>query len=49
MNLDAYADEIGQAARQFDLDPALLRAVIHAESNFNASARSQKGAGVWCS
>ena len=44
LNLDAYADEIGQAARQFDLDPALLRAVIHAESNFNASARSQKGA-----
>lgn len=46
LNLDAYADEIGQAARQFDLDPALLRAVIHAESNFNASARSQRERGV---
>jgi soluble lytic murein transglycosylase-like protein len=26
------------------LDPALVRAVIHAESGFNAGARSQKGA-----
>lgn len=41
---DAYADEITAAARQFDLDPALVRAVIHAESGFNAQARSQKGA-----
>ena len=44
LHLDAYADEIGLAARQFDLDPALVRAVIHAESGFNAQARSQKGA-----
>lgn len=44
LHLDAYADEIGVAARQFDLDPALVRAVIHAESGFNAQARSQKGA-----
>jgi soluble lytic murein transglycosylase-like protein len=44
LHLDAYSDEIGLAAKQFDLDPALVRAVIHAESNFNARARSQKGA-----
>jgi soluble lytic murein transglycosylase-like protein len=44
LNLDAYSEEIGLAAKQFDLDPALVRAVIHAESNFNARARSQKGA-----
>lgn len=44
LHLDAYGDEIGLAAKQFDLDPALVRAVIHAESNFNARARSQKGA-----
>jgi soluble lytic murein transglycosylase-like protein len=44
LHLDEYGDEIGLAAKQFDLDPALVRAVIHAESNFNAGARSQKGA-----
>jgi soluble lytic murein transglycosylase-like protein len=40
----AFGDEIALAARQYALDPALVRAVIHAESNFNASARSHKGA-----
>lgn len=44
LHLDEFGEEIGVAARQFDLDPALVRAVIHAESNFNARARSQKGA-----
>lgn len=44
LHLEEYGDEIGLAAKQFDLDPALVRAVIHAESNFNAGARSQKGA-----
>lgn len=44
LHLDEYAPEINGAARQFDLDPALLRAVIHAESGFNARARSNKGA-----
>jgi hypothetical protein len=39
-----FADEITLAARQFNLDPALVRAVIHAESGFNARARSPKGA-----
>ena len=40
----AADDEINLAARQFNLDPALVRAVIHAESGFNARARSNKGA-----
>lgn len=41
---DAFASEIEQAARQFNVDPALVRAVIHAESGFNVHARSPKGA-----
>lgn len=44
LNLTAFEDEIARAAKQFDLDPALVRAVIHAESNFNVRARSPKGA-----
>lgn len=41
---DAYASEIEQAAHQYNVDPALVRAVIHAESGFNLHARSPKGA-----
>ncbi|MEQ1660142.1 lytic transglycosylase domain-containing protein [Curvibacter sp. PAE-UM] len=41
---DAYASEIEQAARLYNVDPALVRAVIHAESGFNLHARSPKGA-----
>lgn len=44
LHLDAYADDIAAAARQFSVDPALVRALIHAESGFNPRARSQKGA-----
>lgn len=39
-----YRDEITTAAREFGVDPALVRAVIHAESAFNAQALSPKGA-----
>lgn len=39
-----FADEIEGAARQYRVDPALVRAVIHAESGFNVHARSPKGA-----
>lgn len=44
LHLQAFGDEIAQAARQFSVDPALVRAVIHAESGFNPRARSSKGA-----
>ncbi|MGA9333305.1 MAG: lytic transglycosylase domain-containing protein [Rudaea sp.] len=44
LNLTAYHDEIDDAARQYGVDPSLLRAVIHAESAFNPNALSDKGA-----
>jgi soluble lytic murein transglycosylase-like protein len=44
LHLDEYVDEINSAAQTFQLDPSLVRAVIHAESGFNARARSQQGA-----
>lgn len=44
LHRDAFAAEIGASAQQFGLDPALVRAVIHAESGFNPAARSRKGA-----
>lgn len=44
LHLTAYGEAIELAARTHDLDPALVRAVIHAESGFNARARSRKGA-----
>lgn len=44
LHLNEYGDEINFAARKFAIDPALVRAVIHAESGFNAKARSPKGA-----
>lgn len=39
-----FQSEIQQAAQQFQVDPALVRAVIHAESAFNPAALSPKGA-----
>jgi hypothetical protein len=39
-----FAADIDRAARQHGIDPALIRAVIHAESGFNPGARSRKGA-----
>lgn len=39
-----YHSEIVAAAHQYDVDPALVRAVIHAESAFNPRATSPKGA-----
>jgi hypothetical protein len=39
-----YNREIDAAARRYRLDPALVRAVIHAESGFNTHARSPQGA-----
>jgi hypothetical protein len=42
--LEPYEREIAVAAREFGVDPALVRAVIHAESAFNAAAISPAGA-----
>lgn len=39
-----YADAIEEASQVNDVDPALVRAVIHAESAFNPYAVSPKGA-----
>lgn len=39
-----FATPIDLAARAHGVDPALVRAVIHAESGFNPNARSRKGA-----
>jgi len=39
-----YANSINEAARQWKLDPALLKAVVKQESGFNASAVSGAGA-----
>jgi soluble lytic murein transglycosylase-like protein len=42
--LNKYQQEISTAALHHRLDPALLRAVIHAESAFNPKALSKSGA-----
>ncbi|HTN33587.1 MAG TPA: lytic transglycosylase domain-containing protein, partial [Marinobacter sp.] len=39
-----YQEEISIAAKEFGVDPALVRAVIHAESAFNEKALSPVGA-----
>lgn len=39
-----FQREIAKAADEFKVDPALVHAVIQAESGYNASARSPKGA-----
>lgn len=44
LNLDAFSEEIGVAATEHGIEPALLRAIIHAESGFNPDAVSPKGA-----
>lgn len=44
LNPGAYRDEIAAASTEFGVEPALLRAVIHAESAFNPNAISDKGA-----
>ena len=39
-----YEEIIQKAAATYDVDPDLIRGVVQAESSFNASARSPKGA-----
>ena len=44
LNVKDFADEILVAATEHGVDPALVRAVIHAESAFNPNAVSRAGA-----
>jgi soluble lytic murein transglycosylase-like protein len=44
LQLASFRQAINSAAQKYRVDPALVRAVIHAESAFKPGARSQKGA-----
>lgn len=44
LNTTAYASEIRNAATQYGVDEAVVRAIIHAESAFNPNALSRVGA-----
>ena len=44
LNTTDYADTITLTANKYAVDPALVRALIHAESHFNSSAKSRVGA-----
>jgi len=44
LNHAAYKEQISAAARRHGVDAALIRAVVHAESNFNHRAVSRAGA-----
>ncbi len=44
LNTSAYKDEIAAAARDFGVDEAVVRAIIHAESAFRPNALSRVGA-----
>jgi soluble lytic murein transglycosylase-like protein len=44
LNMDAYAAEIDAAAKLHGVDPAIVRAIIHAESAYNPNALSRVGA-----
>lgn len=44
LNLKSYRQYVNRAARNHAIDPALVRAVIHAESGFRADAISSQGA-----
>src|SRR5690606_27722866 len=44
LNTTAYQEEIAAAAREFGVEEAVVRAIIHAESAFNPLAVSSAGA-----
>src|SRR3546814_1904382 len=44
LNTSAYDREIASAAKQYGVDEAVVRAIIHAESAFNPRAVSRVGA-----
>ncbi len=44
LNTSAYRDEIAAASREFGVDEAVIRAIMHAESSYNPLALSRVGA-----
>jgi len=44
LNENAYRDEVARAAREFGVEEAIVRAIMHAESAFNPNALSRAGA-----
>ncbi|WP_017911908.1 lytic transglycosylase domain-containing protein, partial [Xanthomonas sp. SHU 166] len=44
LNTTAYQSEIAAAAREYGVDEAVVRAIIHAESAYNPTALSRAGA-----
>ena len=44
LNHKAYRDEIARASRDFGVEEAIVRAIMHAESAFNPNALSRAGA-----
>ena len=44
LNTNAFSNEIAAAARDFGVDQAIVRAIIHAESAYNPNALSRVGA-----
>ncbi len=44
LNLTSYANLVHKTAQDYHVDPALIRAIMHAESAFNPNALSHKGA-----
>ncbi|HVI57456.1 MAG TPA: lytic transglycosylase domain-containing protein [Luteimonas sp.] len=44
LNTSAYSSEIRRASRQYGVEEAVVRAIIHAESAFNPNALSRVGA-----
>ncbi len=44
LNRTAFSETVNKVAKSNHIDPALVRALIHAESAFNPNARSKKGA-----
>ena len=44
LNENAYRDEVTRAAREFGVEEAIVRAIMHAESAFNPNALSRAGA-----
>lgn len=44
LNLDAFREEVARASLEHGVDPALMRAIMHAESAFRPNVVSHKGA-----